>query len=151
MGVRITDTTLRDAHQSLLATRMRTEDMLPIAPEMDEAGFHSVEVWGGATFDTALRFLREDPWERLRELKKRFKKTPLQMLLRGQNVVGYRHYADDVVEKFCELAVKNGMDILRIFDALNDLRNLETAVRAVLRSEERRVGKECRSRWSPYH
>src|SRR5437667_1136400 len=118
MTVKITDTTMRDGHQSLLATRMRTEDMLPISPEMDEAGFHSVEVWGGATFDTALRFLREDPWERLRELKKRFKKTPLQMLLRGQNVVGYRHYADDVVEKFCQLAVKNGMDIFRIFDAV---------------------------------
>src|SRR5947208_1095568 len=109
MTIKITDTTMRDGHQSLLATRMRTEDMLPISPEMDDAGFHSVEVWGGATFDTALRFLREDPWERLRELKKRFKKTPLQMLLRGQNVVGYRHYADDVVEKFCQLAVKNGM------------------------------------------
>ncbi len=133
MAVRITDTTLRDAHQSLLATRMRTEDMLPIAPLMDEVGFHSVEVWGGATFDTCLRFLREDPWERLRQLKRCFRRTPLQMLLRGQNVVGYRHYADDVVEKFVELAVKNGMDIFRIFDALNDLRNLETAIRAVKR------------------
>ena len=131
MTVKITDTTMRDGHQSLLATRMRTEDMIPISPEMDEAGFHSVEVWGGATFDTALRFLREDPWERLRELKKRFKKTPLQMLLRGQNVVGYRHYADDVVDKFCQLAVKNGMDIFRIFDAVNDLRNLETAISPV--------------------
>jgi len=131
MGLKITDTTMRDGHQSLLATRMRTEDMLPIAAEMDEAGFHSVEIWGGATFDTALRFLREDPWDRLRELKKRFRKTPTQMLLRGQNVLGYRHYADDVVEKFCQLAVKNGMDIFRIFDALNDLRNLETAIKAV--------------------
>src|SRR5436190_9480570 len=135
MTVKITDTTMRDGHQSLLATRMRTEDMLPISPEMDDAGFHSVEVWGGATFDTALRFLREDPWDRLRELKKRFKKTPLQMLLRGQNVVGYRHYADDVVEKFVELAFKNGVTIFRIFDALNDVRNLETAMRAA-----RRVG-----------
>jgi len=150
MTVRITDTTMRDGHQSLLATRMRTEDMLPIAPEMDEAGFHSVEVWGGATFDTALRFLREDPWDRLRELKKRFKKTPLQMLLRGQNVVGYRHYADDVVEKFCELAVKNGMDIFRIFDALNDLRNLETAIKAVKKAGGHAQGTVCYT-ISPVH
>ena len=150
MGVRITDTTLRDAHQSLLATRMRTEDMLPIAPEMDEAGFHSVEVWGGATFDTALRFLREDPWERLRELKKRFKKTPLQMLLRGQNVVGYRHYADDVTEKFVELSVKNGMDIFRIFDAVNDLRNLETAIRTAKRAGGHVQGTICYT-ISPVH
>ena len=148
--IKITDTTLRDAHQSLLATRMRTEDMLPIAPEMDEAGFHSVEVWGGATFDTAIRFLREDPWERLRELKKRFKKTPLQMLLRGQNVVGYRHYADDVVEKFVELSVKNGMDIFRIFDAVNDLRNLETAIRAVKRAGGHVQGTICYT-VSPVH
>ncbi len=150
MGVRITDTTLRDAHQSLLATRMRTEDMLPIAPLMDEVGFHSVEVWGGATFDTCLRFLREDPWERLRELKKRFRRTPLQMLLRGQNVVGYRHYADDVVEKFVELAVRNGMDIFRIFDAVNDLRNLETAVRAAKRCGAHVQGTICYT-ISPVH
>lgn len=150
MGVKITDTTMRDGHQSLLATRMRTEDMLPIAEEMDEAGFHSVEVWGGATFDTALRFLREDPWERLRELKKRFKKTPLQMLLRGQNVVGYRHYADDVVEKFCQLAVKNGMEIFRIFDALNDLRNLETAIKAVKKAGGHAQGTVCYT-ISPVH
>jgi oxaloacetate decarboxylase alpha subunit len=150
MGVKITDTTLRDGHQSLLATRMRTEDMLPIAERMDAAGFHSVEVWGGATFDTALRFLREDPWERLRELKKRFKKTPLQMLLRGQNVVGYRHYADDVVERFCELAVKNGMDIFRIFDALNDLRNLETAIKAVKKAGGHAQGCVCYT-ISPVH
>ncbi|MBI1885472.1 MAG: pyruvate carboxylase subunit B [Chloroflexi bacterium] len=150
MGVKITDTTLRDAHQSLLATRMRTEDMLPIAPDMDEVGFHSVEVWGGATFDTALRFLREDPWERLRELKKRFKKTPLQMLLRGQNVVGYRHYADDVVEKFAQLAVKDGMDIFRIFDAVNDLRNLEAAVRAVKKAGGHVQGTICYT-ISPVH
>jgi len=143
MGVKITDTTLRDAHQSLLATRMRTEHMLPIAEEIDSAGYHSVEIWGGATFDTALRFLRDDPWERLRDLKKRFKKTPTQMLLRGQNVVGYRHYADDVVEKFVELAVKNGMDIFRIFDAVNDLRNLETAVRAVKRAGGHVQGTIC--------
>ncbi len=150
MGVKITDTTMRDGHQSLLATRMRTEDMLPIAEEMDQAGFHSVEVWGGATFDTALRFLREDPWERLRELKKRFKKTPLQMLLRGQNVVGYRHYADDTVKKFCELAVKNGMDIFRIFDALNDLRNLETAIKAVKKAGGHAQGTVCYT-ISPVH
>ncbi len=150
MTVKITDTTMRDGHQSLLATRMRTEDMLPIAADMDEAGFHSVEVWGGATFDTALRFLREDPWERLRELKKLFKKTPLQMLLRGQNVVGYRHYADDVVEKFCELAVKNGMDIFRIFDAVNDLRNLETATRAVKKAGGHAQGTVCYT-ISPVH
>ncbi len=150
MGVKITDTTMRDGHQSLLATRMRTEDMLPIAEEMDSAGFHSVEVWGGATFDTALRFLREDPWERLRELKKRFKKTPLQMLLRGQNVVGYRHYADDVVKRFCDLAVKNGMDIFRIFDALNDLRNLETAIKAVKKAGGHAQGTVCYT-ISPVH
>jgi oxaloacetate decarboxylase alpha subunit len=150
MGVKITDTTMRDGHQSLLATRMRTEDMLPIAEDMDNAGFHSVEVWGGATFDTALRFLREDPWDRLRELKKRFKKTPLQMLLRGQNVVGYRHYADDVVERFCELSVKNGMDIFRIFDALNDLRNLETAIKAVKKAGGHAQGTVCYT-ISPVH
>ncbi len=150
MGVKITDTTMRDGHQSLLATRMRTEDMLPIAEEMDTAGFHSVEVWGGATFDTALRFLREDPWDRLRELKRRFKKTPLQMLLRGQNVLGYRHYADDVVEKFCQLAVKNGMDIFRIFDALNDLRNLETAIKAVKKAGGHAQGTVCYT-ISPVH
>jgi oxaloacetate decarboxylase alpha subunit len=150
MGVKITDTTMRDGHQSLLATRMRTEDMLPIAEEMDEAGFHSVEIWGGATFDTALRFLREDPWDRLRELKKRFKKTPTQMLLRGQNVVGYRHYADDVVERFCALAVKNGMDIFRIFDALNDLRNLEVAIKAVKKAGGHAQGTVCYT-ISPVH
>src|SRR4030067_22067 len=141
--VRIMDTTLRDAHQSLLATRMKTEDLLPAAEVMDGIGFWSVEVWGGATFDTALRSLREDPWERLRALKKAFKKTPLQMLLRGQNVVGYRHYADDVVEKFCQLAVKNGMQIFRIFDALNDLRNLETAIKAVKKAGGHAQGTVC--------
>ncbi len=131
MALGITDTAMRDAHQSLLATRMRTADLLPIAERMDEVGYHSLEVWGGATFDTALRFLKEDPWERLRELKRRITKTPLQMLLRGQNAVGYRHYADDVVEKFCQLAVQDGMDIFRIFDAVNDTRNMQTAFRAV--------------------
>lgn len=127
----ITDLTLRDGHQSLIATRMRLEDILPIAEAMDEVGFHSLEVWGGATFDTCIRFLDEDPWERLRELKKRFKKTPLQMLLRGQNVVGYRHYPDDVVREFVKRAALNGIDIFRIFDALNDIRNMEVAVDAV--------------------
>ncbi len=126
--VGITDTTFRDAHQSLLATRMKTEDLLPIAEAVDEIGFHSVEMWGGATFDTAMRFLNEDPWERLRVLKKKFKKTKTQMLLRGQNLVGYRHYADDMVEEFIKKAVANGMDIFRIFDALNDVRNMEKAI-----------------------
>jgi pyruvate carboxylase subunit B len=128
--LKLTDTVLRDAHQSLLATRMRTRDMLPIAPQLDAVGFHSLEVWGGATFDSALRFLNEDPWERLRLLKAAFVRTPLQMLLRGQNVVGYRHYADDVVVRFVELAHANGVDIFRIFDALNDTRNMLTAMRA---------------------
>ncbi len=131
--VLVMDTTLRDAHQSLLATRMKTEDLLPIAEVMDSIGFWSVEVWGGATFDTCLRFLREDPWERLRTLKKAFRKTPLQMLLRGQNVVGYRHYADDVVEKFVEKAVENGMNVFRIFDALNDFRNIKSSVKATIK------------------
>lgn len=126
----ITDTTLRDAHQSLMATRMRIGDMLPIAAEIDEVGYHSLEVWGGATFDTCMRFLGEDPWERLRLLREHFKKTKLQMLLRGQNLVGYRHYPDDVVESFVKHAVKNGIDIIRIFDALNDVRNLDTAIKA---------------------
>src|SRR5438128_2082668 len=131
MPIGITDTAMRDAHQSLLATRMRTADLLPIAEKMDAVGYRSLEVWGGATFDTALRFLKEDPWERLRLLKERITRTPLQMLLRGQNLVGYRHYADDVVELFCQKAVENGMDIFRIFDAVNDTRNMITAFRAV--------------------
>ena len=124
---KIMDTTLRDGHQSLLATRMKTEDMLPIAEAMDEIGFHSVEVWGGATFDTCMRYLNEDPWHRLRSFKKIFKKTPLQMLLRGQNLVGYKHYADDVVEEFIKYAVSNGIGVMRIFDALNDTRNIQKA------------------------
>ncbi|MHB8075037.1 acetyl-CoA carboxylase biotin carboxyl carrier protein [Desulfosporosinus fructosivorans] len=122
--VKITDTTLRDAHQSLWATRMRTEDMLPILTELDEAGFFSLEVWGGATFDVCLRFLGEDPWERLRQIKSIVKKTPLQMLLRAQSLVGYSHYPDDVVREFVSLSVKNGIDIIRIFDSLNDVRNM---------------------------
>lgn len=126
----ITDTTLRDAHQSLWATRMRTEDMLPIAEKLDQVGYHSVEVWGGATFDVCLRFLNEDPWERLRQLKKIIKKTPLQMLLRAQSLVGYQHYPDDVVEAFVAKSVENGIDIIRIFDALNDIRNLDVPMKA---------------------
>lgn len=131
MGIKITDTTLRDAHQSLMATRMRTADILPIAKEMDQVGFFSLEAWGGATFDSCIRFLNEDPWERLRTLKAHIPNTPLQMLLRGQNLVGYRHYADDVVEEFVRLAIKNGVSIFRIFDALNDIRNMTKAIQEV--------------------
>jgi pyruvate carboxylase subunit B len=146
----ITDTTLRDAHQSLLATRLRTEDMLPIASKLDQAGFWSIEMWGGATFDTAIRYLREDPWERVRQLKKVMPRTPFQMLLRGQNLVGYRHYADDVVEKFVERSVANGINIIRIFDALNDLRNLKTAVKATLKNGAKVEGTLCYTT-SPVH
>ncbi|MBR4447852.1 sodium-extruding oxaloacetate decarboxylase subunit alpha [Methanobrevibacter sp.] len=127
--VRITETILRDAHQSLLATRMRTRDMIPIAEEMDKVGFFSVEAWGGATFDTCIRYLNEDPWERLRNLKSEFNNTPIQMLLRGQNLVGYKHYPDDVVTKFVEKSYENGVDIFRIFDALNDIRNMEKSIK----------------------
>lgn len=130
--LKITDTTLRDAHQSLAATRMRTADMIPLAREMDKAGFWSVEAWGGATFDTCIRYLNDDPWDRLRKLKEIFVKTPIQMLLRGQNLVGYRHYPDDVVDAFVEAAAKNGVGIFRIFDALNDIRNMERSMKAVL-------------------
>lgn len=128
--MKITDVTLRDGHQSLMATRLRTEDMVPILEKMDEVGFYSMEVWGGATFDACIRYLNEDPWERLRIIKKRVQNTPLKMLLRGQNLVGYRHYPDDIVEKFIEKAYKNGIDIFRIFDALNDIRNMEVPIRA---------------------
>lgn len=128
--IRITDTTLRDAHQSLWATRMRTEDILPVLDIIDAAGYYSLECWGGATFDVCLRFLRENPWERLRQIKAHCK-TPLQMLLRGQNILGYKHYPDDVLRRFIELAAKNGIDIFRIFDALNDTRNLEAAIQTV--------------------
>lgn len=128
----ITDVVLRDAHQSLFATRMRIEDMLPIAAELDKVGYWSLETWGGATFDSCIRFLGEDPWERLRELKKAMPNTPMQMLLRGQNLLGYRHYADDVVEKFVERAHANGMDVFRIFDAMNDVRNFQKAVKATV-------------------
>ena len=128
--VLITDTILRDAHQSQAATRMRTEDMLPACDILDKIGYYSLECWGGATFDACLRFLNEDPWERLRKLRKALPNTKLQMLFRGQNILGYKHYADDVVEEFVRLSIKNGIDIIRIFDALNDVRNLETAIKA---------------------
>ena len=128
--VGITETVLRDAHQSLIATRMPIEEMLPIVPVMDQVGYHSVECWGGATFDACLRFLKEDPWVRLRKLREGFKKTKLQMLFRGQNILGYKHYPDDVVEYFVQKSIANGIDILRIFDCLNDMRNLETSVKA---------------------
>ncbi len=128
--IQITETILRDAHQSLIATRMTTEQMLPIVDKMDQVGYHSVECWGGATFDASLRFLKEDPWDRLRKFRDGFKNTKLQMLFRGQNILGYRPYADDVVEYFVQKSLSNGIDIIRIFDCLNDLRNLQTAVTA---------------------
>ncbi|EWS99391.1 oxaloacetate decarboxylase [Pseudoalteromonas sp. SCSIO_11900] len=131
--LKITELVLRDAHQSLLATRMRLDDMLPIAKKIDDAGYWSIESWGGATFDSCIRYLGEDPWERIRALKKAMPNTPQQMLLRGQNLLGYRHYADDVVEKFVERAHKNGVDVFRIFDAMNDVRNLETAIKAAVK------------------
>lgn len=131
MTVAITDVVLRDAHQSLFATRLRLDDMLPVAAALDDVGYRSLECWGGATFDACIRFLGEDPWVRLRELKQAMPKTPLQMLLRGQNLLGYRHYADDVVERFVERAVKNGMDVFRVFDAMNDPRNMKAALQAV--------------------
>lgn len=136
----VTDVTLRDGHQSLIATRLRTEDMLPICAQLDAIGFWSLEVWGGATFDACVRFLKEDPWERLRKLRQALPNTRLQMLLRGQNLLGYRHYADDVVTAFVERAAANGIDVFRIFDAMNDVRNLETAVRAVKASGKHAQG-----------
>ncbi len=126
--VKITETALRDGHQSLIATRMKTEEMLPVLEKMDQVGYHAMEVWGGATFDACLRFLNEDPWERLRTIRKHVKNTKLQMLLRGQNLLGYRHYADDVVEEFIKKAIKNGIDIIRVFDALNDPRNMQKSM-----------------------
>jgi oxaloacetate decarboxylase (Na+ extruding) subunit alpha len=131
MKVNITETALRDGHQSLIATRLTTSEILPILEKMDKVGYHSLEVWGGATFDACLRFLNEDPWERLREIRKTVKNTKLQMLLRGQNLLGYKHYADDVVEAFIKKSVENGIDIIRVFDALNDVRNLETSIKAI--------------------
>lgn len=132
--VKITETALRDGHQSLIATRLKTSEILPILDKMDKVGYHSMEVWGGATFDACLRFLNEDPWERLREIRKAVKNTKLQMLLRGQNLLGYKHYADDVVEAFIQKAVENGIDIIRVFDALNDVRNLDTSIKAIKKS-----------------
>ncbi|SHK09559.1 oxaloacetate decarboxylase subunit alpha [Tepidibacter formicigenes] len=129
--LKITETALRDAHQSLIATRLTTDEILPILEVMDEVGYHAMEVWGGATFDACLRFLNEDPWQRLREIRKRVKKTKLQMLLRGQNLLGYKHYPDDIVEKFIQKSIENGIDIIRVFDALNDVRNLETSIKTI--------------------
>ena len=133
--VKVVETILRDAHQSLIATRMSTEQMLPIIEKLDKVGYYAVECWGGATFDASLRFLKEDPWERLRKLRDGFKNTKLQMLFRGQNILGYRPYADDVVEYFVQKSIANGIDIIRIFDCFNDLRNLETAVKAAKREK----------------
>ena len=138
MGVKVVETSLRDGHQSLFATRMTTDEVLLALKELDQVGYHAIEIWGGATFDACLRFLDEDPWERLRKVRKVCKHTKLQMLFRGQNILGYRHYADDVVEKFVEKSIKNGIDIIRIFDALNDIRNLKCAVRAT-----KKFGGEC--------
>ena len=138
MGVKIVETALRDGHQSLFATRMTTEEVLLAIDELDKAGYYALEVWGGATFDSCISFLNEDPWERLREIKKRVKNTKLQMLFRGQNILGYRHYSDDVVDKFVELSLKNGIDIIRVFDALNDVRNLRQAVEST-----KKYGGEC--------
>ena len=143
--IKIQDLSFRDGHQSLFATRGRTEDMLPVAEMMDAVGFYSMEVWGGATFDTMHRYLGEDPWERIRTLKKHIKKTPFSMLLRGQNLVGYQNYADDVVEAFVQRAVDNGIDIFRIFDALNDFRNFQTAVKIVQKNGKHFQGTICYS------
>ena len=148
--VLITETVLRDAHQSLAATRMTTEEMIPILDEMDKVGYYSLEAWGGATFDSCLRFLHEDPWERLRTIKDHAKNTKLQMLFRGQNILGYRHYADDVVEYFVQKSIANGIDIIRIFDALNDARNLETAIKATIK-EGGHVQAAISYTTSPFH
>ena len=139
----ITDTILRDAHQSQAATRMRTEDMLPACEVLDSIGYYSLECWGGATFDSCLRFLNEDPWERLRKIRKACPNTKLQMLLRGQNLLGYKHYPDDVVRLFVRKSVENGIDIIRIFDALNDLRNIETAVDETVKCGAHASGTIC--------
>lgn len=148
--IRIIETAFRDAQQSLMATRMRTRDMLPIAEEMDKVGYFSLESWGGATFDTCIRYLNEDPWERLRQLKEIVTKTPLQMLLRGQNLVGYKHYPDDIVRKFVEKSYENGIDVFRIFDALNDIRNMETAIK-VAKEQDAHVQVTISYTLSPYH
>src|ERR1700722_17330530 len=136
----VTELILRDAHQSLMATRMSLEDMVPACADLDAAGFWSLECWGGATFDSCIRFLNEDPWERLRTFRKLLPKSRLQMLLRGQNLLGYRHYEDGVVERFVERAAANGMDVFRVFDALNDIRNLETSIRAVKKTGKHAQG-----------
>ncbi|KAF5089322.1 sodium-extruding oxaloacetate decarboxylase subunit alpha [Methanobacterium aggregans] len=148
--IKIIETAYRDAHQSLLATRMRTRDMLPIAEKMDEVGFFSLEAWGGATFDSCIRYLNEDPWERLVELKEVLKKTPIQMLLRGQNLLGYRHYPDDIVRKFVEKSYENGVDVFRIFDALNDIRNMELAIK-VAKEQGAHVQGTISYTVSPFH
>ncbi len=148
--VLITETVLRDAHQSLAATRMTTEEMIPILEDMDKVGYYSLEAWGGATFDTCLRFLHEDPWQRLRTIRAHVKDTKLQMLFRGQNILGYRHYADDVVEYFVQKSIANGIDIIRIFDALNDARNLETAIKATIK-EGGHVQAAISYTTSPFH
>ncbi len=148
--VLVTEVVLRDAHQSLLATRMRTEDMLPICDKLDKVGYWSLEAWGGATFDSCLRFLKEDPWERLRKLKKALPKTPIQMLLRGQNLLGYRHYSDDVVEAFVKKSAECGVDVFRIFDAMNDMRNIAVSVKAVLKAGKHAQGAICYTT-SPVH
>jgi pyruvate carboxylase subunit B len=148
--IQITDVVLRDGHQSLIATRLRTDDMLPVASLLDEAGYWSLECWGGATFDACVRFLKEDPWLRLRKLREAMPKTRLQMLLRGQNLLGYRHYSDDVVEAFVKKAASNGIDVFRIFDALNDIRNLETAIKAVKKTGKHAQGTICYTT-SPVH
>ncbi|MCL7411437.1 MAG: sodium-extruding oxaloacetate decarboxylase subunit alpha [Methanosarcinaceae archaeon] len=150
MKVKLTETILRDAHQSLLATRMRTRDMIPVVEKLDQIGYFSLEMWGGATFDTCIRYLNEDPWERLRELKKHMHNTPAQMLLRGQNLVGYRHYSDDVVDKFVTKAHENGIDIFRIFDAVNDVRNMDTAIKVANREGAHVQGTVCYT-ISPVH
>ena len=150
MKVNITETVLRDANQSLIATRMPFEDFEPVLEKIDEAGYASIECWGGATFDSCLRYLSEDPWERLRKIKSKVKKTKLQMLLRGQNILGYKHYPDDVVRKFVEYSIKNGMDIIRIFDALNDFRNIEVAVEETLKWGGHAQGAICYT-ISPIH
>ena len=138
MGVKVVETSLRDGHQSLFATRMTTEEVLSVVEDLDQAGYYALEVWGGATFDSCISFLNEDPWDRLRQIKAKCKNTKLQMLFRGQNILGYRHYADDVVDKFVELSIKNGIDVIRIFDALNDVRNLRQAVEST-----KKYGGEC--------
>lgn len=140
--LKITETVLRDGPQSLVATRMRVQDMIPVLEKLDNVGYHAIEAWGGATFDACLRFLDEDPWGRLRILRHRMPNTPIQMLLRGQNLLGYNHYADDVVSEFIKKSVENGVSIIRVFDALNDTRNLKLPLK-----QARRPGPTCRARW----